>query len=70
MEIGYPIVGIGSDKGKEFDIVDVNLFYESKCIKHIFLALRTLQQNNVAKRKNRVQQEMALVMLHMHNTPI
>ena len=46
----------------------VDLFCESKCIKHDFLAPRTPQQNGVAERKNRVLQEIARVIIHMHNT--
>ena len=46
----------------------VDLFCESKCIKHDFLAPRTPQQNGVAERKIRVLQEMAKVMIHMHDT--
>ena len=68
MEKGLPIVRIRSDRGREFDNVDINHFCESKEIKHEFLALRTLQQNRVAKKKkkkkkNHVLQEMACVMV-------
>ena len=48
--------------------MDVDLFCESKGIKHEFLALRTPQHNEVAERKNIVLQVMARVMIHMHNT--
>lgn len=51
MEKGLPIVRIRSDRGREFDNVDINHFCESKEIKHEFLALRTLQQNRVAKKE-------------------
>ena len=46
-----------------FVVVNVDIFYESKGI-----LPRTPQQNEVAKKKNKVFQEMARVMLHMHNT--
>ena len=49
--------------------MDVDLFCKSKGIKHKFLASRTPQQNGVVERKNRVLQEMARMMIHMHNTP-
>lgn len=41
VEIGYPIVRIMSDREREFDNVDVDIFYESKGIKHEYSALRT-----------------------------
>ena len=34
VEIGHPIVRIRSDRGREFDNVDVDLFCESNEIKH------------------------------------
>ena len=62
MEIGHPIVRIRRDMGREFDNVDVNLFFKSKGIKHEYLAPRTSQQNGIVETKNRVLQEMARVM--------
>ena len=50
--------------------MDVDLFYESNEIKHEFSALRTPQHNGVPERNNRVLQEMAIVMIHMCNTPM
>ena len=50
--------------------MDIDLFCKFKRIKHEFSALRTLQHNGVAKRNNKVLQEMATVMNHMHNTPM
>ena len=38
VEIGHPIVRIRSNRGREFEIVDVDLFCESKGIKHEFSA--------------------------------
>ena len=43
VEIGHPIVTIRSDRGKELNNVDVDLFCESKGIKHEFSTLRTPQ---------------------------
>ena len=43
MEIGHPIVRIKSDRGREFDNVDVDLFCELKGIKHKFSTPRTSQ---------------------------
>ena len=54
VEIGYPIVRIRSDRGKKFDNVDVDLFCDSKGIKHEFSHPRTTQQNGVTERKNNV----------------
>ena len=54
VEIGYPIVRIRSDRGKKFDNVDVDLFCDSKGIKHVFSPPRTTQQNGVVEKKNRV----------------
>ena len=62
MEISHPIVRIISDRRREFDNVDVDFFYESKGIKHEYSALRAPQHNGIAKRKNKVLQEMAKVM--------
>lgn len=68
VEIAHLIARIRSDTRIEFDNVEVDLFCDSKGIKHKYLASRTPQQNGVAKKNNRVFQEMARVMLHMHNT--
>ena len=70
MEIGHPIIRIRNDRGREFDNVDVDFFYEFKRIKHKFSAPKTPQQNGVAKRKNKVLQELAIVMIHMRNKPM
>ena len=43
VKIGHPIERIRSDREKEFDNVDIDLFYELKGIKHEFLAPRTPQ---------------------------
>ena len=67
VEMGHLIVRIISDKGGEFDNVDVNLFCESKGIEHEFSVLKILQHNGLIERKNKVLQEMTRVMIHMHN---
>ena len=60
---GVPIVKIRSDHGKEFENSRFELFCEKNGIKKEFSAPKTPQQNGVVKRKNRVIQEMARVML-------
>ena len=65
VEKGHPIVRIRSDRGKEFDIVEFNHFYDFKMIKHE-LPPKTSQQNGVSKRENHVFQESAWVMFHTH----
>ena len=62
-EKGVPIVKIRSDHGKEFENARFQSFCEKNGIKKEFSALKTPQQNGVVKRKNRVFQEMARVML-------
>ena len=47
-----------------------DIFCESKGIKHEFSTPKTPQQNVVAERKNRMLQEMARVMIYIHNTPM
>ena len=70
MKIGHPIVRIKGDRGREFDNVDVDLFCKYKGIKHEFLTLKTSQHNGVVEKKNRVLQERAWVMIHMHYNPM
>ena len=43
VEIDHPIVRIRTNRGKEFDNVDVDLFCEPKGIKHEFSAPKTPQ---------------------------
>ena len=59
VEIGHPIVKIRSDKGREFDNMDVDLFSKSKEIKHEFSTSKTPQHNEVVERNNIMLQEMA-----------
>ena len=58
-----PIVKIRSDHGKEFENARFESFCEKNGIKREFSAPKTPQQNGVVKRKNRMIQEMARVML-------
>ena len=60
---GVPIVKIRSDHGKEFKNARFESFCEKNGIKREFSTPKTLQQNEVVERKNRVIQEMARVML-------
>ena len=57
------IVKIRSDHGKEFENTRFESFCEKNGIKKEFSAPKTLQQNGVVEKKNRVIQEMARVML-------
>ena len=68
VEIGHPIIRIRSDRGREFNNVDVDIFCESNGIKYEFSTPRTAQQNEVAERKNRVLQEIGRVMIDIHDT--
>ena len=52
MKISHPIVRIRSDKGRQFENVDVYHFCKSKGIKHEFSAFRTPQQDGVVERNN------------------
>ena len=58
------ITCIRSDDGREFEN-----YCNEHGIDHNFLALRTLQQNEVVKRKNRTIQEMVITMLKENNLP-
>ena len=69
VEIGHPIVRIRSDRGREFDNVEVDLFFYSKGIKHEYSTPRTPQPNKVVERRNKVLQEMTRVKIHIQNTP-
>ena len=63
------IISIRSDHGGEFQ----NHLFEKYCdkhgIEHNFSALRTLQQNCVVERKNRILEELARTMLNEGNLP-
>ena len=62
-EKGVPIVKIRSDHGKEFQNAKFESFCQKNGIKKEFSATKTLQQNGVVERKNRVIQKMARVVL-------
>ncbi len=68
-EKGCNIVFVRSDRGREFDNKDVELFCDENGFEHNFSAPRTPQQNGVVERKNRSLQEMARTMLNEHNLP-
>ena len=53
-----------SDNGGEFTSKEFDLFCETHGIKRQFSAVRTPQQNGIAKRKNRTVQEAARTMLN------
>ena len=54
VEISHQIVRIKSDRGREFDSMDVDFFCELKGIKQEFSFPRTPQHNGVVERKNKV----------------
>ena len=62
-EKGVSIVKIRSDHGKVFQNARFESFCEKNGIKKEFSVPKTLQQNGVVEKKNRVIQEMARVML-------
>ena len=62
-EKGAHIVKIRSDHVKEFENARFESFCEKNGTKKEFSAPKTPQQNRVLKRKNRVIQEMARVLL-------
>jgi len=68
-EKGFTIVNIRSDRGREFDNKDIELFCDENGFGHNFSAPRTPQQNGVVERKNRSLQEMARTMLNEHKLP-
>ena len=54
VEIDHLIIRIRSDRGREFDSMDVDFFCELKGIKQEFSFPRTPQHNGVVERKNKV----------------
>ena len=68
-EKGYVINNVKSDRGREFDNQDIELFCDQNGFGHNFLALCTPQQNSVVECKNRSLQEMSRTMLNEHNLP-
>ena len=68
-EKGYTINNVRSDRGREFDNQDIELYCDQNDFGHNFSAPRTPQQNEVVERKNRSLQEMSRTMLNEHNLP-
>ena len=66
-EKGISIIHVRSDRGREFDNVDVEIFCDEHGIEHNFSAPRTPQQNGIVERKNRSLQEMSRTMLNEHS---
>jgi transposase InsO family protein len=67
VEQNCQIMRIRSDHGKEFKNSKFEEFCLSYGIKQEFSSPITPQQNGIVKRKNRVIQEMARVMIHLRN---
>jgi hypothetical protein len=68
-EKGYAINNVRSDRGREFDNQDIELYCDQNGFGHNFSAPRTPQQNSVVESKNRSFQEMSRTMLNEHNLP-
>ena len=62
-ESGHKIKCLRSDNGGEFTSNESNQFCESHGIQRQFCVTKTLQQNGVPERKNRIVQEAARTML-------
>jgi hypothetical protein len=69
MKKSYAINNVRSEKGREFDNQDIELYCDQNGFGHNFSAPRTPQQNGVVKRKNRSLQKMSRTMLNEHNLP-
>ena len=63
------IAKIRSDNGREFENTKLVTFCNDQGTHQEFSSLKTPQQNGIVKRKNRVVQEMARVMLHNKKLP-
>ena len=68
-EKGYAINNVRSDRGREFDNQDIELYCDQNGFGHNFSTPRTPQQNSVVECKNRSFQEMSRTMLNEHNLP-
>lgn len=69
-KLGYSIVSIRTDHGREFDNeVQFGKFCDENGISHNFFAPRTPQSNGVVERKNRSLQEMSRTMLNEQSIP-
>jgi transposase InsO family protein len=60
---------IRSDKGKEFDNINIHEYCDEIGIKHEVSAAYTPQQNGVFERKNRTLITLARTMIDEYNTP-
>ena len=69
MKKRYSISSIQSDHGKEFENLGLDSFCGENRISHNFFALRTPQQNEVAKMRSRTLYEMTRIMLCENNLP-
>ena len=65
----FSIQNIRSDYETEFENQDFKKFCDEKGIDHNFSAPRTLQQNGVVEKKNRILEEIARTMLCESNLP-
>ena len=63
------IARIRSDHRREFENTKLATFCNDQGTHQEFFSPKTPQQNGIVKRKNRVVQEMALVMLHNKKLP-
>ena len=63
------IARIRSDHGREFENTKLATFCNDQGTYQEFSSPKTLQQNGIVERKNRVVQEMARVMLHNKKCP-
>ena len=66
---GTVIARIRSDHGREFENTKLATFCNDQGTYQEFSSPKTLQQNGIVERKNRVVQEMARVMLHNKKCP-
>ena len=64
VEKGTVIARIKSDNGREFENINLATFCNDQGTHQEFSSPKTPQQNGIVKRKNKVIQEMARVMLH------
>ena len=69
VEKGSVIARIRSNHGREFENTKLTTFCNDQATHQEFSSPKTPQQNGIVERKNRVVQEMALVMLHNKKIP-
>ena len=66
---GFSILRIRSDRGGEFNNHSFITYCEENRIRHKLFYLRTLQENAVFERNNRILQEMARTMISEYRLP-